>query len=163
MPRRRRGRDAEPAGGVAAETEHQFLTAWGLQPAQWRPIGAMGIVRDRACFRWSLDREGSVHDVSLRARRAYDRLGELGTTISAGLTERGIEVTLPLARVEVALRILADLHVMPDAVVLADPPAPQLREVRRAVAALRRDVELVVGEAVDTDPLTALRARVRAS
>src|SRR5687768_15965507 len=108
MPRRRRGRDAEPAGGVAAETEHQFQTAWGLQPGQWRPIGAMGIVRDRASYRWGLDLEGCVHDVSLRARRAYERLGELVTSISAGLTERGIEITLLLARDEVALRILAD-------------------------------------------------------
>ena len=147
---------------VDADTEIRFLSAWGLQPAQWRPVGSMGMVRDRACLRWSLDREGSVHDVSLRARRAYDRLAELGTTVSADLTPRGIEITLPLGRVELALRILADLHVTPDAVVVGDPPAAQLRELRRVVAALRRDVELVIGEEQVSDPIVALQARVRA-
>lgn len=162
MIRRRRKRQAETLGGVDADYEHLFLSAWGLQPAQWRPVGSMALVRQRAALVWRLD-AADASDVALRARRAYDRLGELGVTVAADTTPRGIEVTLPLGRVALALRILAERSILPDAVLVTDPPADKLRALRREIAAYRRSVDLVIGEAVDSDPLRALRARVRAA
>lgn len=162
MPPRRR-RDAEPLGGADADYEHLFLSAWGLYPAQWRPVGSMAVVRQRAAFLWRHSAASSAHDVSLRACRAYDRLGELGTTVSADSTSRGIEVVLPLGRVALALRILGDLRVMPDAVLVDDPPPTQLRELRRMLGGLRPKIELVIGETGAPDPIAALQARVRSS
>jgi hypothetical protein len=161
MPRlRRRGRDEEPLGGFDAGYEHLFLSAWGLQPAQWRPVGSMAVVRQRAALLWRT--HGDVADLALRVRRAYDRLGELGVTVAADSTPRGIEIALPLGRVALALRILADRSILPDAVLVADPPAEQLRRLRRELAGYRRAVDLVVGDELETDPLAALRARIRA-
>lgn len=162
MIRRRRKRQSKTLGGVDADYEHLFLSAWGLQPAQWRPVGSMALVRQRAALVWRLDAV-DASDVALRARRAYDRLGELGVTVAADTTARGIEVTLPLGRVALALRILAERSILPDAVLVTDPPADKLRTLRREIAAYRRSVDLVIGEAVDSDPLSALRARVRAA
>lgn len=161
MPRlRRRGRDPKSLGGLDADYEHLFLSDWGLRPAQWRPVGSMSNVRQRAALLWRT--HGDVADLALRVRRAYDRLGELGVTVSADSTQRGIEVTLPFSRVALALRILGDRSILPDAVLLADPPAEQLRRLRRELTRYRRNVELVVGDELETDPLSALRARIRA-
>ena len=156
-------RAADPLGGADADYEHLFLSAWGLEPAQWRPVGSMRVIRQRAAFLWRLDGAASVQDVSLRARRAYDRLAELGTTVSADSTPRGIEIVLPLARVILALRILGDLLVTPDAVLVESPPPAQLRELRRMLAGLRPEVELIIGDTSGSDPIAALRAVVRLS
>lgn len=45
---------------------------------------------------------------------------------------------------------------------LTDPPAEQLRRLRRELSRYRREVQLVVGDELETDPLAALRARIRA-
>ncbi len=163
MPRlpRRRGRGAEPSGGVVADHEQQYRSAWGLQPAQWRPVGSFFRVRQRAVLLWRTD-GAEASDLLLRVRRAYDRLGELGITVAADSTQRGIEITVPLSRATVALRILADRSILPDAVVVSDPPADQLRLLRRELGAFRRSVELMTGTEGVPDPLDELRARVRA-
>ena len=161
MPRRRRGRDVQPTGGGDAETEPRYLTDWGLRPSQWRPIGSMALVRERAILLWRLE-EATAPDVALRARRAYDRMGELGITVAADATREGIEVTVPLARVGLVLRILADFLILPDAVLLSDAPADQLRVLRREVGALRGRVDLVIGHEGAPDPISKLQARVRA-
>ena len=59
----------------------------------------------------------------LRARRAYDRLGELGVTLAADETTRGIEVTMPLARVGVVLSTLGEWAILPDVVCIDAAPA----------------------------------------
>ncbi len=163
MPRlpRRRGRGAEPSGGVVADHEQQYRSAWGLQPAQWRPVGSFFRVRQRAVLLWRTD-GAEASDLLLRVRRAYDRLGELGITVAADSTQRGIEITVPLSRATVALQILADRSILPDAVVVSDPPADQLRLLRRELGAFRRSVELMTGTEGVPDPLDELRARVRA-
>ncbi|HEX7173184.1 MAG TPA: hypothetical protein VF365_11345 [Candidatus Limnocylindria bacterium] len=161
MPRlRRRGRGAEPTGGVDADHERLYQSAWGLQPAQWRPVGSLFRVRQRAALLWRTD-AADASDLALRVRRAYDRLGELGVTVAADATPRGIEITMPLSRVTLALRILADRSILPDAVLLGAAPADQLRALRREVGAHRREVELVIGDELEVDPLTAIRARLR--
>jgi hypothetical protein len=121
----------------------------------------MAIVRDRAAFLWRTHAE--VADLALRVRRAYDRLGELGVTVSADATPRGLEITLPLDRVALALRILGDRSILPDAVLVDDPPADRLRTLRREISAHRRDIELVIGDGAGSDPIAELRARVRTS
>ena len=156
MPRRRR--DVELRGG-ADDHDPLSLSAWGLEPAQWLPVGSMALVRQRATLLWRA--EGERADLALRVRRAYDRLGELGVTVAADATPRGVEIALPLARRSVALRILADRSILPDAVLLADPPADQLRTLRREIGAYRRSVELVIGDEAEHDPLVAIRARLR--
>jgi hypothetical protein len=164
MPRRRRGRDVEPAGdGAKAREEGRYLSAWGLQPAQWRPVGSMALVRTRAILLWRpVDDDAVASDIALRARRAYDRLGELGVTVAADSTREGIEVTVPLSRTALALRILADRSILPDAVLVADAPADQLRVLRRDVGAYRGRVELVIGHESAPDAIAELRSRVRA-
>ena len=163
MPRlrRRRGRGAEPTGGVVADHEQQYQSAWGLHPAQWRPVGSLFRVRQRAVLLWRTDNV-EASDLLLRVRRAYDRLGELGVTVAADSTQRGIEITVPLSRTTVSLRILADRSILPDAVVVSDPPADQLRLLRRELGTYRRSVELVTGTEGVADPIDELRARVRA-
>ena len=75
MPRlRRRGRGADPSGGIDADHEQQYQSAWGLQPAQWRPVGSLFRVRQRAVLLWRTD-GAEASDLLLRVRRAYDRLG----------------------------------------------------------------------------------------
>ena len=148
-------------GGSDADDAHPFQSAWGLQPAQWRPVGSLFRVRQRACLLWRIESADDT-DLLLRVRRAYDRLGELGVTVAADTTPRGIEITLPLGRVSVALRILADRSILPDAVVVGEPAAEQLRTLRRELAAYRRSVELITGAQAAPDPLDELRARVRA-
>ena len=165
MTRRRRLRDAEVPGGPdtrAADStdDPAMLEAWGLQPAQWRPVGSFFRIRQRATLVWRAD-SADASDLLLRVRRAYDRLGELGVTVAADQTSRGIEITLPLDRVEVGLRILADRSILPDAVLVADAPAHRLRALRREIGAYRREVELVIGEGGGSDPIAELRARVR--
>jgi transposase InsO family protein len=160
MSRRRKTDAPEALGGMDSDYEHLFLSAWGLQPAQWRPVGSMAIVRQRAALLWRA--HGDVADLALRVRRAYDRLGELGMTVSADSTPRGIEITLPLGRVALALRILADRSILPDAVLVGSAPGDQLRVLRRAINAHRRNVELVIGDDLEVDPLAAIRARLRA-
>lgn len=123
-------------------------------------------VRQRAALLWRTDpadasSPAEASDLALRVRRAYDRLGELGVTVSADATPRGIEIILPLSRVTVALRILADRSILPDAVLVGDASAHQLRVLRREIAAHRREVQLVIGDELEVDPLTALRARIR--
>jgi len=66
-----------------------------------------------------------------------------------------------LGRVALALRILRDQLVMPDAVLIDDPPAGQLRELRRVVGGLRPRVELIIGQTSERDPVAALRAAFR--
>lgn len=162
MPRlRRRGRGAEPTGGVDADHEHSYQSAWGLQPAQWRPVGSMFRVRQRAVLLWHTD-AAQASDLLLRVRRAYDRLGELGVTVAADSTQRGIEITVPLSRAPVSLRILADRSILPDAVLVSNPPADQLRLLRRELGTYRRAIVLVTGTDGTIDPIDELRARVRA-
>jgi hypothetical protein len=114
----------------------------------------------RAALLWRTD-SADASDLALRVRRAYDRLGELGVTVAADSTPRGIEIILPLSRVGVALRILADRSTLPDAVLLGDAPADQLRALRRAIGTHRREVELVIGDELEVDSLSAIRARLR--
>lgn len=159
MTRRRRNRVSHALGGMDADYEHLFLAAWGLQPAQWRPIGSMALIRQRASLLWRA--HGEVADLALRVRRAYDRLGELGVTVSADSTPRGIEITLPLGRVALALRILADRSILPDAVLIGSAPGDQLRALRREISSHRRSVELVIGDELEVDPIAAIRARLR--
>jgi hypothetical protein len=148
-------------GDVDADHEYIYQSAWGLHPAQWRPVGSLFRVRQRAALLWRTDRaDGS--DLLLAVRRAYDRLGELGVTVAADSTSRGIEITVPLGRVTVAMRILADRSLLPDAVLVSDPPADQLRLLRRELGAYRRAVELITGNEGVPDPIDELRARVRA-
>ena len=158
---RRRGRGGEPTGGAVADHEQLYQSAWGLHPAQWRPVGSLFRVRQRAVLLWRTDAT-QASDLLLRVRRAYDRLGELGVTVAADSTQRGIEITVPLSRTPVALRILADRSILPDAVVVSDPPADQLRLLRRELGAFRRSVELITGTEGVPDPIDELRARVRA-
>lgn len=139
--------------------EQRALSAWGLQPAQWRPIGSMAIAGERASLLWRA--RGEVADRALRVRRAYDRLGELGITVSADSTPRGIEITLPLARVALALRILADRSILPDAVLIGSAGGGQLRMPRREISAFRPTVELIIGDQLEVDPIAAMRARLR--
>lgn len=165
MTRRRRPRDAEVQGGPDARAdtatdEPALLEAWGLQPAQWRPVGSFFRIRQRAVLLWRTD-VAEASDLALRVRRAYDRLGELGVTVAADTTVRGIEIALPLDRLEVALRILADRSILPDAVLVGDPPADRLRTLRREIGSYRREVELVIGDGGGADPIAELRARVR--
>lgn len=160
MTRRRRARDVEPSGGSDPRADTDSLEAWGLQPAQWRPVGSFFRIRQRAALQWRTD-IADASDLALRVRRAYDRLGELGVTIAADETDRGIEITLPLDRLEVALRILADRSILPDAVLVGDPPAHRLRSLRRELGAYRRDIELVIGDGWGSDPIAELRLRVR--
>ncbi len=161
MPRRRIGRAAKPPKDPEADREPRYLSDWGLKPEQWRPVGSMARVGARAVLLWRLD-ERTASDVALRARRAYDRLGELGVTLSADTTDEGIEVTLPLSRVGLALRLLADRSILPDAVLLGAAPADQLRVLRREVGSHRRTVELVIGHESAPDTVTQLRSRIRA-
>ena len=164
MPRRRLGRGGRAQGDSAAGNELLDLSAWGLQPAQWRPVGSMSLVRERAVLLWRLEPNGGpAPDTALRARRAYDRLGELGVTVAADASRDGIEVTIPLSRVGLALRILADRSILPDAVLLTDPPAERLRALRREIGAHRRAVELVIGHEGSPDPILELQARLRAT
>lgn len=142
-----------------SDYEHLFLSAWGLQPAQWRPVGSMAIIRQRASLLWRA--HGDVADLALRVRRAYDRLGELGFTVSADSTPRGIEITLPLGRVALALRLLADRSILPDAVLIGSAPGDQLRILRREIASFRRTVELIIGDELEVDSFVALRTRLR--
>jgi hypothetical protein len=144
-----------------ADHEHLYQSAWGLHPAQWRPVGSLFRVRQRAVLLWRTDR-AEASDLMLRVRRAYDRLGELGVTVAADSTQRGIEITVPLSRTAVSLRILADRSILPDAVFISDPPADQLRVLRRELGTYRRSVELVTGAEGVADPIDELRARVRA-
>ena len=164
MTRRRRPRDAEvpgdPAQRAQSTDDPTLLEAWGLQPAQWRPVGSFFRIRQRAVLLWRTDL-ADASDVALRVRRAYDRLGELGVTVAADATSRGIEVALPLDRLDVALRILADRSILPDAVLVGEPPADRLRSLRREIGAYRRDVELIIGDGGGADPIAELRARVR--
>lgn len=158
---RRRGRGAEPSGGVDADREQQYQSAWGLQPAQWRPVGSLFRVRQRAVLLWRND-GGEASDLLLRVRRAYDRLGELGVTVAADSTRDGIEVTVPLSRAALALRILADRSILPDAVLVGDAPADQLRTLRRDIGTHRGRVELVMGHDSAPDAIAELRSKVRA-
>lgn len=139
--------------------DSQYRVAWGLEPAQWRPVGRLGAVRERAVFAWRLDAAAPRDDVALRARRAYDRLGELGVAVAADATPERIEVTLPLARVEMALRALAEWAILPDAVAVGDAPADQLRTLRRDIAGWRGRVALEIGGYHESDPVAELRAR----
>ena len=148
-------------GGSDAGDTHPFLSVWGLQPAQWRRVGSLFRVRQQASLVWRTESHGAS-DLLLRVRRAYDRLGELGVTVAADTTTRGIEISVPLGRVSVALRILAERSILPDAVVVGDPEAEQLRRLRRELAAYRPSVELITGAEGVPDPLDELRARVRA-
>ena len=158
MPRRPWRR---PTTVADADDNQQFLAAWGLDPAQWRPVGTLSTVPQRAILVWRLDGPNPAADVALRARRAYDRLGELGVTLAAGATARGIEVTLPLARVGLVLRTLAEWAIMPDVVSVSAIPADELRRLRRDIAAWRGRIALEIGAAGETDPVAELRARVR--
>lgn len=161
MTRRRRSRDAEVRRDPDTRGDStSSLQAWGLEPAQWRPVGRLSLVRDRARLLWRA-RDTDAADLALRTRRAYDRLGELGVTVAADATERGIEIELPLDRVEIALRILADRSLLPDALLVGGPPADRLRALRREIGAYRRDVELIIGDGGGPDPIAELRARVR--
>jgi hypothetical protein len=119
----------------------------------------MAIVGQRAALLWRA--EGDVTDLALRVRRAYDRLGELGITVSADATPRGIEITLPFDRVGLALRLLADRSIPPDAVLVGSTRGDWLRMLRREIGAFRRSVELVIGDELEVDPLVAIRARLR--
>lgn len=119
----------------------------------------MAIVGERAVLLWR--DHGQAADLALRVRRAYDRLGELGVTVAADSTPRGVEILLPLGRVALALRILADRSILPDAVLVGSAPGDQLRTLRREIAAFRRSVELIIGDELEVDPLDALRARLR--
>lgn len=146
---------------AAADDSEQYLAAWGLDPNQWRPVGSLGTAGERVTLVWRLDGSNPADDVALRARRAYDRLGELGVTIAAAGSERGIEVTLPLNRVEPAMRALGEWTILPDVVVVGDIRADELRRLRRSIAAWRGRIELEIGTGIETDPVADLRARVR--
>lgn len=145
---------------AAADDTQQYIAAWGLDPSQWRPIGALSTVAERATLVWRMDGANPADDVALRARRAYDRLGELGVTLAAEATERGIEVTLPLARVVLVLHTLAEWTILPDVVSVSGIPADELRRLRREVASWRGRIELEIGTQSETDPVAELRARV---
>lgn len=164
MPRPRGRRPAPPRAERAdadTDTDPRFLAAWGLEPAQWRPVGSMAAVRRRAVLIWHLDGANPAEDVALRARRAYDRLGELGVTVSADATPRGIEVMLPLGRLDMALKTLGEWAILPNVACVDDVPADQLRQLRRDIAAWRGRVALEIGTHEESDPVAELRARVR--
>lgn len=164
MPRRLGRRPATaPPGGTDADLEQRTLAAWGLDPAQWRPVGTFSAVHRRAVLVWSLDGAAPPGDVALRARRAYDRLGELGVTLAAAETARGIEVTLPLGRVGIALRTLGEWMILPETVCVADVPADDLRRLRREIATWRGRVQLEIGKHAEADMVSELRARIRLS
>jgi hypothetical protein len=164
MPRRpgRRPTTSAP-GGADADADQLSLAAWGLEPAQWRPVGSLTHVGPRAVCIWRLDGAAPPADVALRARRAYDRLGELGVTLAADETPRGIEVTMPLSRVGVVLRTLGEWAILPDVVCIDAAPADELRRLRREIAAWRGRVTLEIGTHEQIDPLAQLRARARLS
>ena len=162
MPRRLGRRPATaPTEGADADLDQRSRAAWGLDPAQWRPVGTFSAVSRRAVLIWNTDGAAPPGDVALRARRAYDRLGELGVTLTAAETGRGIEVTLPLSRVGVALRTLGEWMILPEAVCVDDVPADDLRRLRREVATWRGRVELEIGALQESDPVAELRARIR--
>lgn len=162
MPRRLGRRPATvPTEGADADLDQRSRAAWGLDPAQWRPVGTFAVAHRRAVLMWRTDGAAPPGDVALRARRAYDRLGELGVTLAAAETSRGIEVTLPLSRVGVALRTLGEWTILPDVLCVDDVPAEDLRRLRREVNTWRGRVELEIGALHESDPLTELRARIR--
>jgi hypothetical protein len=122
----------------------------------------MSLVRRRAILLWRLvDDERTASDIALRARRGFDRLGELGVTVAADSTRDGIEVTVPLQRTALALKILADRSILPDAVLVGEAPADQLRTLRRDIGAHRGRVELVIGHEGAPDAISQLRSKVR--
>jgi hypothetical protein len=63
--------------------------------------------------------------------------------------------------VPLSLRILADRSILPDAVIVDDPPADQLRALRREIAGHRRTIDLILGLGEAPDPIADLRAQVR--
>lgn len=147
---------------ATADDSKQYLAAWGLDPSQWRPVGTLGTAAERATLVWRIGGPNPADDVALRARRAYDRLGELGVTLAAEATERGIEVALPLARVELVLRTLGEWTILPDVVSVSGIPADELRRLRRNIAGWRGRIELEIGTAAEIDLVADLRARVNA-
>ncbi len=48
-----------------------------------------------------------------------------------------------------------------DAVLVGSAPGDQLRILRREISTHRRNIELIIGDDLDVDPLTAIRARLR--
>ena len=163
MPRRPGRRPVAPTTGADATNDQLSLAAWGLEAAQWRPVGSLAGVRERAILIWRLDGPTPPEDVALRARRAYDRCGELGVTLAADQTPRGIEVTMPLGRLAVALRTLGEWAILPDVVCVTDAPADELRRLRREIATWRGRVALEIGTHEEVDPLAELRAKARLS
>ena len=142
MPRRpgRRPTTSAP-GGTEADADQLSLAAWGLEPHSGARSGASPTGPSRRLI-WRLDGSAPAADVALRARRAYDRLGELGVTLAADETPRGIEVTMPLARVGVVLRTLGEWAILPDVVCIDAAPAdarPAPRDHRLARPGHARD------------------------
>ncbi len=165
MPRRlgRRPAIGDEGGAEATTTtaEQLSMTAWGLDPAQWRQVGSFTAVRHKAVLLWCRGDGAPPGEVALRARRAYDRMWELGITLAADETERGIEVTVPLSRMGLVLRSLGEWAILPDAVLVTNVPADELRRLQRELAASGDRVSLEIGTHEEADPVAQLRARVR--
>jgi hypothetical protein len=153
-------RDGRILGGTDYDYDHPLVSAWGLQPAQWQPVGGRVPYSQRAVLLWRTDGES---EPALRARRAYDTIFPTGTPCSADSTPRGIEIVVPLAVAGRTLRRLAGPGNLPDAVIV-DPAAhvALLRALRQEVRRLRGGEELLLDRgAAAGGASTAVRSPAR--
>lgn len=155
MPLPRFGRSDTPP---APADDQGYRTAWGLEPAQWRPLGGRITDEQRATLLWVVHGDELPDDVALRARRAYDAIAERGTPLVAETTARGIEINLPVEAVPAHLRRLAGYAILPDAVLVTSRvPTASLRTLRTELKRLRPEVPLSVADESDDGWIAELR------
>lgn len=135
-----------------------YLTAWGLEPMQWRPLGGRIADDERATLVWVVHGDELPDDVALRARRAYDAIAERGTPLVAETTPRGIEIDLPVSTVAAHLRHLGGYGILPDAVLVTPRVSiAHVRALRAELKRLRPEVPLSVAEELDDGWIAELR------
>ncbi len=158
MPLRRFSRTVPPSPIDPAEGDPRYLTAWGLEPVQWRPSGGRIADDERATLLWAVHGDDLPDDVALRARRAYDAIAERGTRLVAEATRRGIEIDLPIDAVAEHMRHLATYAILPDAVLVTPHvPSGAVRALRGELKRLRPEVALSVGDEADDGWIAELR------
>jgi exoribonuclease R len=148
---------AQPRSEVA-QAGQPYLTAWGLEPVQWRPLGGRITDDERATLVWLVHGDELPDDVALRARRAYDAIAERGTRLVAEATQRGIEIDLPITAVAGHMRHLGGYGILPDAVLVTRRvPSAHVRALRAELKRLRPEVPLSVAEELDDGWIAELR------
>ncbi len=151
-------RPAEQPRPKAAGAGQSYLTAWGLEPVQWRPLGGRITDDERATLVWVVRGDELPDDVALRARRAYDAIAERGTRLVAETTTRGIEIDLPVTAVAGHLRHLAGYGILPDAILVTrHVPSAHVRDLRAELKGLSQEVQLSVAAELDDSWIAELR------